>query len=65
VFGISSERALTLARMGEIELVHVRQPGYANGLRLYNAQSIRDFICRNSGKAQPQLAAGEIAREEL
>jgi hypothetical protein len=65
VFGISSERARMLALSGEIELVHVRRPGYANGLRLYSAQSIRDFIRRNSGRAQPQPSAEELAKEEL
>jgi hypothetical protein len=65
VFGIASDRALTLARQGEIELIHVKPPGYANGIRLYSAQSIRDFIGRNSRRAQPRLPAEELAKEEL
>jgi hypothetical protein len=66
VFGIAPDRALTLARMGEIELVHVKPPGYASGLRLYKAQSIRDFINRNSLRRPPEpLEAGQVAKEAL
>lgn len=65
VFGIPSDRALTLARQGEIELIHVKPPGYANGIRLYSAQSIRDFILRHSRGAQPKLPTKELAKEEL
>ena len=65
-FGIAPDQALTLARMGEIELVHVKLPGYANGLRLYKAESIRDFINRNSRRRpQDPLEAGQVAKEDL
>jgi hypothetical protein len=45
----------------------VRRTGLINGgIRLYRAQSIRDFINRNSwGRPQEPLEAGQVAKEAL
>ena len=67
IFGISEHRARMLALAGEIEMVEVRRSGLINGaIRLYRAQSIRDFISRNS-RRRPQgpLDPGQVAKEVL
>ena len=52
---------------GEIEMVTVRRTGLINGgIRLYRAQSIRDFINRNSRRRpQEPLEPGQVAKEDL
>lgn len=67
IFGISEDRARMLARAGEIDMVTVRRPGLINGgIRLYRAQSIRDFINRNSRRRiQEPLEPGQVAKEDL
>ncbi len=67
IFGISDDRARMLAMAGEIEMVEVRRAGLINGaIRLYRAQSVRDFINRNSRRRpQEPLDAGQVAKEAL
>ena len=67
IFGISEDRARLLAMAGEIQLITVCRPGLINnGVRLYRAQSIRDFIARNSRRRpQEPLEPGKVAKEAL
>ena len=67
VFGVSDGRARLLAMAGEIEMIEVRRAGLINGaIRLYRAESIRDFINRNSRRRpQEPLEAGQVAKEAL
>jgi hypothetical protein len=67
IFGISEDRARLLASAGEIELITVRRAGLINGgIRLYRAQSIRDFIDRNSRRRPEEpLEPGQVAKEML
>jgi hypothetical protein len=52
LFGITAHRARMLALEGKIRAVHVKRPGAASGLRLYEAASVRAFLRKNFEKPQ-------------
>ena len=44
VFNLSRSMAYELLNAGKIRAVLLRKPGNKSGRRLFNAQSIRDFL---------------------
>ena len=50
IFGLTEHRARMLALEGKIRIVHVKRPGAAYGLRLYDAASIRAFLTKHYEK---------------
>ena len=66
LFGITAHRARMLALEGEIRAVHVKRPGAASGLRLYEAASVRAFLRKNFDKLQkrPKKTAAMIEQSQ-
>ena len=52
LFGLTAHRARMLALEGKIRAVHVKRPGAAYGLRLYEASSVRAFLRQNFERPQ-------------
>ena len=48
-YGFGRAHAYNLFREGKIHGVLLRQPGKATGIRLFSAQSIRDYILSQTG----------------
>jgi hypothetical protein len=60
-YGIGRAHAYNLLREGKIHGVLLRQPGKATGIRLFSAQSVRDYIASQTGDGNGGRTRGYYA----